>query len=252
MNKLIIICMLALTVTGCGRKGPLINPDAFQTPPVKDLQVVQQGDHLTVSWSKPPAPATKKQQDDVAGFKILRREILPPNLDCEDCVDAYRVFKTVDLEFMKNAIFKNGRYIITDNEPTPGKSYQYKIVSILKSGASSLDSNKTRIKVLPIAPAPTLKLTPSPISIVLEWTAPVLPPTMVLQGYNIYRSEVGKEPALQPLNAKPFNGTQYEDIKVLRGISYRYTVRAVITIDKDTAESAPSNEMTSTVSPPEF
>ena len=252
MNKLIIACLLALVVAGCGRKGPLINPDALRTPAVSDLQAVQKGDHFQVSWSKPAAPATNKQVADVAVFKVLRREVFPPAQDCEECTDAYHVLKTVDIEFPKEVVIRNGRYIISDFDLIPGRIYQYKLVSILKDNSTALDSNKARRKMLLPPTAPTLHLTPTSTSIGLEWTQPASAPGSAPLGYNIYRSETGKESALLPLNSVPITDTRYEDLKAQRNVSYRYTVRAVLTMDKETVESIPSNEMTGTLAAPEF
>src|SRR5689334_16806638 len=98
---LFLIFFLVLALAGCGRKGLLVPPEALVPGPVSDLRTAQKGERFQVAWSSPSHEEGGRALKDLAGFRLFKREVLPPDEDCEACPDAYRLLKEIDLEYLQ-------------------------------------------------------------------------------------------------------------------------------------------------------
>ena len=250
MQRILMITVLVL-LAGCGRKGRLIPPEALRPAPVSDLQIAQRGESFQLSWSQPAEGEGKKPIKDLAGFHLFKREVLPPEEDCESCANAYKSLKIVDLDYLQQVRRVGGRLFLSDADVETGKTYQYKLLSFQKDGTPSHDSNKARYKkVVPPAP-PRLKAVFSPTGVLLKWEVGVLPANSKVMGYNLYRSRADALPPLAPVNAAPMPGTDYEESRLERGVTYTYTVRTVAEMDGVKVESEPSNEVKGMLTEPD-
>jgi predicted small lipoprotein YifL len=251
MRRILIIAVLALLLAGCGRKGKLISPEALRPAPVSDLQIGQRGESFQVSWSQPTEGEGKKPIKDLAGFHLFKREVLPPEEDCESCADAYKSLKIVDLKYLQDVRQVGGRLFFNDSDVVTGKTYQYKLLSFQKNGTPSRDSNKARCKkLLPLAP-PQLKAVSSPTGVILHWEGGALPANSKVIGYNLYRSRGDALLPLLPTNKAPMPGSDYEDWHLEQGVAYTYIVRAVADMDGVKIESEPSNAVKGMLAEPE-
>lgn len=255
MNKvlviLLVICCLILLLAGCGKKGNLVPPEALVPAPVADLKVEQQGERFMVSWSRPGREEGGGALKDLAGFRLYRRELLPPGEDCEECPNAYRLVASVDLEYPQGVLVRGERFFFLDDEPAAGKGYRYKVVSYKRDGTLSRDSNRSgRKKVAPPRP-PVVKALPSPSGVVLDWQAPQTPANGRIEGYNVYRKRGDEGVYLTPLNGAPLRETTFEDTRLERGVRYDYAVRTVVVVARETVESELSGEVSGELAEPE-
>ena len=251
MRYLLIITAVLLAIAGCGKKGKLIPPQTFNTAPVNNLKVAQKGDNFQISWSIPYHNEEGSALTDLAGFRLFRRTVLPPSEDCETCSDAYQVVKEVDLDYLRDARRLGNNLYVTDAGVIAGTTYQYKVITLMKDGTSSEESNKFRLaKITPI-PGPMLKALPTPTSIVLHWESMTVPATVKEKGYNIYRWRANDLPALVPLNSAPLLANDYEDLRLERGVSYVYSVRVVVEAAGASFESVASNQARAAMSEPD-
>ena len=242
---------MTLFLAGCGKKGNLVPPEALRPAPIADLRVEQQGERLLVSWSRPAREEGGGALRDLAGFRLFRRELLPPGEDCEECPNAYRLVATVDLEYPQGVTIRDGRFIFTDDAPAAGKGYRYKVVSSKRDGTLSLDSNRAgKKKVSPPLP-PAVKAVSSPSGIQLDWQAPAVSAGGRIEGYNVYRRRGTDGTYLTPLNGAPLRETTFEDTRLERGVRYRYGVRTVAVVEGETVESDLSTEVEGALSEPE-
>jgi predicted small lipoprotein YifL len=249
MHRFSFLFLLFLLL-GCGKKGPLVPPEALVPAAVTDLAVAQKGDYFQLSWSAPTKEMGGSRLADLAGFELFRRQVLPPGEDCEQCPNAYQLLKKVDIEYLQGADRVGNVLLTNDNGVDAGRTYQYKVISLKKDGTPSPDSNKARRqKVQPPQP-PVVKAVSQATGIVLAITPPQGDPTAIV-GYNIYRSRQGEPLVPLPLNDKPITGTTFEDLRVQRGVTYRYTARAIAGAAGETLESNPSNEVTGALTEPE-
>jgi predicted small lipoprotein YifL len=237
-----LLLAAALGLSGCGKKGPLVPPEALAPAPVYDLALAQKGGRFLVSWSAPSREEGGAQLHDLAGFLLFRRVVLPPAEDCEECPTAYRELAHVDLDYLKGVRRIGNRFSYDDSDLTKGKTYQYKLRSFMSDGTQSKDSNKARRTVLAPPPPPVLEALPTPNSLVLAFVAPQ-PEQGALTGYNVYRSKSGEAMPSAPLNAAPITAKTYEDKNVLVGVRYSYTATSLTTVSGETAESLPSNRV---------
>jgi predicted small lipoprotein YifL len=251
MRKILFTLVIITLLTGCGRKGALISPDAQLPAPVNDLRAVQMGESFQLTWSPPTQEERGKALKDLAGFRLFKREVLPPDEDCESCPNAYRLLKSVDMEYPQDIRLDGGRLFFRDTDVISGTTCQYKVISYRKDGTSSRDSNKARLKkVAPPAP-PRLTARFSTTGVLLHWEGGAVPANGKLLGCNVYRWRADTLPALVPLNDSPVPGLDYEDLGLERGKSYIYTLRTVAGLEGGMVESEFSNEVKGTLTEPE-
>ena len=251
MRYLFVTTVVLLLASGCGKKGPLIPPEAFIPAPVSDLRVIQKGENFLVSWSIPDRDEGGRELRNLAGFRLFRREVLPPDQDCEACSDAYRVVKDIDLEYLRDARRSGDRIFTSETGVMDGTTYQYKVVSYLKDGTPSRESNRFRLTKIHPLPGPRLRALSTPTSIALHWDPAALPPKFKTMGYNIYRWRANESPAAVPQNDSPLKTTDYEDLRLERGVTYLYCLRSVVDADGISVESVCSNEASGALKEPE-
>jgi predicted small lipoprotein YifL len=251
MKKILFITGIIFLIAACGKKGPLIPPEAFVPSPIADLKVEQKGNAFVVCWTPPGKEESGRPLKDLARFLIFKREVLPPGEDCEECPTAYRMLRDVDLEYLQDVRRVGSSLCLIDSDLVAGQIYQYKAVSLEKSGAASRDSNKVRRKYLQPTPAPTLKASSSPTGVLLEWTVQGQTIYGTVAGYNIYRRQSGGTMPFSAINDKPVQENHIEDMSLEPGMHYQYVVRTIIKVDGETVESVPSNEVTGELSAPE-
>lgn len=243
--------LLAASLVGCGKKGPLIPPEALAPAAVSDLKLAQKGEFFQLSWSRPAREEGGGPLRDLAGFRIFKREVLPPAEDCEACPDAYRLLKGVDLDYLQEVRRSGDLFFFNDNDVRLGKTYQYKAVAVKKDGTPSRESNRARrTKVEPPLP-PVLQAASTPTGINLEFVAIPYPEGGAIQGYNIYRWRAGEAMPIKPLNDKPVTGNTFEDLRLAMGTVYTYAVRTVASVAGESVESVPSNEVSGALTTPD-
>ncbi len=250
IQRILLMAVMALLLVGCGRKGPLVPPEAMVPAPIADLRVEQQGERISVSWSQPGREEGGGPLKDLAGFRVFRREVLPPGEDCEECPTAYRLIRTVDPEYLEDVVRVGNAYTFVDRGLETGKTYQYKVVAFKTDGSESKQSNLARRKkVVPPLP-PVIQATSTPTSVILRWQPVAMAKNASLLGYQIYRKKAGT-PSAQPLTGKPIQETSFEDLHLEQGGSYEYTIRTVARVDGEAVESEPSGAVTGRLTEPE-
>ncbi|BCG48795.1 Fibronectin type III domain protein [Citrifermentans bremense] len=236
---LILATGLAL-LSGCGKKGALVPPEALAPAPVTNLALAQKDGRFQVRWSAPSRQEAGASLKDLAGFLLFRRIVLPPNEDCEECPTAYGEPVKIEIEYPKGARRSGNFWIYDDRDLTTGKLYQYKLRSFTAAGVQSKDSNRVRrTAAIPPLP-PVLEAASSAEAVTLSFVG--LPPEQgTPAGYNIYRSKKGEEFPLFPLNATPITANSYVDHLPQFDVPFSYVVTSVSTVEGESVESAPSN-----------
>ncbi|HEX9024105.1 MAG TPA: lipoprotein [Geobacteraceae bacterium] len=250
-QKIALIISILLLLAGCGRKGKLIPPEALLPAPINDLLVAQKGESFQLSWSIPSREEGGRALKDLAGFQLYKREVLPAEEDCELCPNAYHLLRSIDLAYLQNVRRFGNRLYVNDADVLTNTTYQYKILSVRKDGTPSRSSNKARIRKVVPPPAPRLTARFSVTGVSLQWVAGSMPATVKVLGFNIYRRRGDAPPALLPINDTPMTGSEYEDMRLERGVSYAYSLRTVAEVEGEKVESALSNEVKGTLAAPE-
>jgi len=243
MRIFLFTLCLTVTLAGCGKKGPLVPPEALVPAPIADLRVEQKGEQFLVFWSRPLKEEGGGALKDLAGFRLFRREVLPPGEDCEECATAYRLVVGVDLEYPQGVAVLGNGYLFIDDDLTAGKTYRYKVLSVKKDGTASRTSNLAGRKKVPFPLPPVLKAASNLSGVVLEWGNVPPPANGRIEGYNVYRKQSGENICCSPLNGTPVREATYEDKRLEWGKRYDYVVRTVALVEGETVESRPSNEI---------
>ncbi len=241
MKKYCFWIGIVLLLAACGKRGPLILPEALVPAAINDLHVEQKGNRFLVCWSRPGKEAWGGSLENLAGFRVFRRDVLPPDQDCEECPNAYHQVKLIDPEYLQDVLQIGSRYCLFDSELQDGKTYQYKVVSFENDGATSKSSNKVRKTKLVPPTAPVLSATKTTDSIVLQWKIPSLPPGESLEGFSIYRKQGKELMPLSPIATLKADSTSFTDPHMEHGVLYNYAVRTIAKIGSDLVESDLSN-----------
>lgn len=251
MKKFFLVACIPLALAACGKKGPLVPPEAFVPAPIDSLKVEQKEDRFFVSWMPPTVEGSGKPLNDLAGFKIYRREVLPPSEDCEECPTAYHLMKDVDLEYLQGVRVYNNIYIFPDSDLVNGKTYQYKVISYKKDRSESDASNRARRKKVAAPSAPRLRASSGPTGVIVEWEPGPARDVSPSAGFNLYRRRGGEIGTLTLLTPLPTKERRYEDLRLERGAKYIYTVREVVLADGEYLEGALSNEVEAGLTAPD-
>jgi len=246
-----MFCFLLTTVflSGCGRKGPLIPPEALVPAPVTNLQVIQRGDAFRVSWSAPTREVSKRPLQGGLRFLLYRHTVLPPKEDCTVCPDAWKLLGEID-PAVPGSVEKNGNLLTyIDQDLLPERAYQYRVQAVdVSGGISRAVTLPPRQRVTPPFP-PVLQVAPGTTGVHLEFVAPTTASRETSVSYLLFRRE-GESPVRQ-LTVSPLPVVTFEDTTVRLGATYRYTARTVATIAGQTVESNDSNEAVITVTLPD-
>jgi predicted small lipoprotein YifL len=244
MKKMLVLLFIVV-LSGCGKKGALVPPEALVPAAISDLRVEQKGDRFLVLWSSPTRQEGGRALRNLAGFRLFRRDLLPPGEDCEECPEAYSLLTSIDPEYPRGGVADGNRGLYYDAALTNGKSYRYKVIAAGKDGSLSRPSNKADRKKVSPPPPPVLQALATPIGVRLTWQAPAAPASGRIEGYNVYRKRSGEIFPLSPLTGVPLKETFYEDGNLEQEARYTYVVRAIALTDGVTVESDPSNEVES-------
>lgn len=242
-NMVILLAVLGMAiVSACGRKGALVPPEALVPAAVGSLDVRQQGGDLLVSWSAPTREQGGRPLRDLAGFQLLRRQLLPGEADCSACPEAWRPLAGVDLEMPRNVEPAAGLFFYRDKEVAPAIPTQYRVVARSASGGVSRPADTPMRRFHPAPPSPSLKVSLAPTAIALE---PAARPggNGEPAGFNIYRRSAGAGWSPLPINLSPVSGPAWEDRQVEFGSSYSYRATTLLRVGGELVESTPSPEV---------
>lgn len=242
MRIIIALLLLAASLPGCGKKGPLIPPEALVPAAVRELQVRQQGNEFRISWIAPSREQGGRPLKDLAGFRLLRRDLAGDGSDCAACADAWRLLSAIDLDYPGETRQLGGSFLHFDRGLTVGSGYQYRLLAFSRSGGISQPATSAVRTLQPTVapPAITAQILPAAVRLAFDYTPPA---GAKLLGFNVYRRQAGGERPLLPLNGTPIGGSSWDDQQLDFGKRYRYQATALVEVGGETVESLPSPEL---------
>lgn len=243
IKRLVILLLLLLPLSACGKKGPL-RPLLKPLPEAPGaFNIRQDGERLLLSWTQPKNNQDGSPLTDLQGFHLYRIEF-DPGHDCPECRDPELPRADIDLDFLRGVVQQGERFYFWDDSVRGGIGYRYRIKAVTRSGREGGGSVAARVvQMAPPAPA-GLQASGRDRQVRLRWAAPVdLPATTVIAGYNLYRA-AGEAPfSPLPLNSKLIVATDYDDFGLENGVTYRYVLRSVVKVGAEAVESAASEEV---------
>lgn len=239
----LLVCLLLLTLSGCGKKGP-VQPLVPKLPKAPGAFAARQmGQRALLSWTLPTQNQDGSAMTNLQGFRIFKMRYELSN-ECAECRDTSLLLKTIDLDFLKEARREGNRLFYWDDQLEVGFGYRYRVVGF---NSENRDGESSRV-VLPFVvppPAPAALEAQSHDRMVrLSWRpSPDTRPEAVPLGYNIYRHPVGAALIPQPVNPKPLTEPTYDDFEVVNDRACAYVVTAVARIGDTQVESALSSRV---------
>jgi hypothetical protein len=168
----ISILLLALTLSGCGKKSfPKAEPTEQEgVPHTQDLRAEVRSTGVELAWSIPNQMKPGGSGSEYF-FSVLRSELSWANRSCEDCPTPIRSeVLRIDPAYPSPASIQEGRMIWTDTNVAVHHAYRYQIVVKDRKGRTISQSNLSIAKVIPPPGALTdLSAVPGTQGIMLQW-----------------------------------------------------------------------------------
>jgi fibronectin type 3 domain-containing protein/predicted small lipoprotein YifL len=232
------LLLSALAIGGCGKKGPIVEPERRLPMPPADMRASVEERIIVVSWSNPRTRADGTRLRDLALVRLLRREEAPdaapkPAMLSGDRVVGYDEIARIALDTAPPAgVQVQGQTVsVTDDKGLSfGRRYVYVATAEDATGRSSPPSQRLAVTLLagPEAPA-GLAAQAGNREVRIKWDAPAAfldgtPATGQLR-YVVLRA-VG-DGGLVPVTPAPIAATTFTDKGLENEAVYRYAVQAV-------------------------
>lgn len=234
-----IALLVALTLLGCGKKGPPVAPEGRVPVAVSDLSGLVEGSVVILSWSNPGTRADGTRLKDLTTIRIYRREDAgdgepKPALLSWGKVVGYDEMAAIRLAEPAPAKVEGPRVTWVDREKlTLGRRYVYVVTAVDSTGRSSPPSARLAVPFL-AAPRPPEGLTASAGEgqVRLAWSAPLHlvdgSPAPATLGYEVLRAASATGP-FSPVTPEPISARELTDRDLKNEETYHYAVRAVRT-----------------------
>jgi predicted small lipoprotein YifL len=232
------VAMAALTLFGCGKKGPIVAPERRLPLPPVDMRATVEERTIVVRWANPRNRVDNSRLRDLAVVRLFRREEAPgaapkPAMLSGDRVVGYEEIKRIVLDAPPppGVRMDGGMVSVTDDKGLSfDRRYVYVATAEDSSDRSSAPSPPVGVTFIaaPAAP-PGLAAQAGDKEARVRWNAPTTlidgtPATGELR-FIVLRA-VG-EGGLAPVTPAPIAATTYTDTGLENELTYRYAVQGV-------------------------
>ena len=231
--------IVLLFFTGCGRKTQPVPPGTIRPKAINDLKyrISQEGVELT--WSVPIRNRDGTPIYYLASFQLFKSEA-PVEEKCPGCPPRFGVPIKIPFDARPEEAKK---MIYEDRTLKTGMFYTYEVRTV--KGWLSISDPSNRVFFawhIPPAPPHNVSASPIPEGLHVSWNAPVLWTDGARLdksiSYRVFRSRLGED------DWKDISGviqvTGFDDVKLKKGLRFKYMVRAVFDYYKTMIQSEPS------------
>jgi predicted small lipoprotein YifL len=243
MRRHACLLFVLLTLTACGKKGPLIYPDMLVPAAPSDVSARQSGNNVRLTFTLPSKDRAGQPHPDVAGVKIVKRDSLTgQDPGCTACTSDFALFKKWFADIPGEAQVSGKRVVLLDGAVMSGRSYTYKISAFTKDDLDGAVATPVTANVVQPPLPPVLRAVSQPTEVMLELAGLPLEGTFV--GYSLYRAVKGDPFSYLPYVGSLLKENRFADMALERGVTYVYAARTVIRLSSGTlVESGLSNEV---------
>jgi predicted small lipoprotein YifL len=247
MRTFACLLFLALTMTACGKRGPLIYPDMLLPAPPTAVTARQVGQAMQLSFVLTNKDRSGRGIKGLGGVTIFKRASLAgQEPGCNACTEDFALFRTLYLEpapLERGVQRFGGMLLLLDSDVRVGEQYSYRVKPFTKDSIDGQASEPVTTAMVTPPYAPKLMAEPDPVEIRLLFSgAPAAMGAFV--GYNLYRAPKGERLPYVAINKEPINNKNYTDSGLDRTLSYVYAARTVVRMPGgQLVESELSNEV---------
>ncbi|HKL24609.1 MAG TPA: fibronectin type III domain-containing protein [Desulfuromonadales bacterium] len=235
--------LLLAILSGCGRKGPVQPLSGMAPAAPENLQILQQGNSLLLSWRVPQGDTAK----DLRGYRIDRLEYAAAD-GCPSCREPRETVIRFSLRNLGPVQQINRRLYWRDTRIVPGSGYFYRVVAEGYGGRQGGAATTYRARLAPPDPPARLQADIEGDRLLLSWKPPdALPEGASPVGYNLYRRSLNGLFLPVPLNAEVLEDPEVVDRGLASGRTYAYRVSLLVRIGEALVESPPSQILQFTV-----
>ncbi len=141
MKKFLVLALVLVAASGCGKKGDPRPPELATPKTITDLRARSVPTGIILTWDRPTEYVDGTALKDLASFVIFRKEV---SQSCPDCPVPYRQLTTVFVED-RDKFAQKKQYRYDDQEVRPKAIYRYRISSQLLDGTLSAPSNEVEV-----------------------------------------------------------------------------------------------------------
>lgn len=251
LSRTILIAASVLLIAACGVQAPPEPPRIEIPVQIKDLAVSQVGATLQITFTMPTLAADGELLSKPVQIDIFRNispagaQSAPPDLSRKPWIS---------LTSKQLPTYVHGGKISYPLQLSPqevkhqvGSTFTFLTVALTHGfrgrPRKSAPSNVAQATLLDVAlPVSNLTVKATQDALVLTWDTPAetltgVPPAHI-SGYRVYRSDTDKPNSFRLLG--DVSSSQFEDKSFQFGRQYHFSVSAVTSIGKQTAESEPS------------
>jgi fibronectin type 3 domain-containing protein len=225
--------ILVLLATACGKRMVPYAPDQILPAPVRNFQLIQEGNTLVLSWQLPRENLLGQPLIQVQGCRLYRavlKGVAPEALMSSD----FSLYADIDLAYPQRGEVYGETMVFRDQDLVPDHRYYYRVAAYDQDGYNGAWSQTLSQPWgwLPRVPE-DFKAVPGDKVVSLSWQ-PVTTlqngaPIRDLAGYLVYRLS-GRGPWIRVTPA-PVLRNQFRDLAVLNNVEYTYKVVAVRRLD---------------------
>jgi hypothetical protein len=255
-RDLLTLVGLVGLLTGCGKVGPPLPPQRIAER-TSDLQAVQRGSSILLSW---PGPSLSQKEssikyvDQAEIYRLEEQRDQEPVLDREDYRNSAHPVGILSRKDIETQLKTDGFLHYRDNLDLGGSTsvasvrLRYAVKYLNSRGQEAPFSNTVAIE-----PVAQVSLPPEHLKVKneaqdrvrLDWAPPAgningSKPAGVV-GYNVYRRRAKGDGQPELLNPEPLGDPSFTDTKFKYAVPYIYTVRALSQGSTGLIESADCN-----------
>ena len=258
--RAVLCAFLAAAASGCGKKGPPLPPVRVLPRPAQNVHVRQIGPDVVIEATLSLSRTDGSPLGPGAAVRIMKMRpaptLKPRGVSVRYLLVVFQKEAKVVISFsgaeLQHAL-TSGRLVYHERGAAdvgpgavpgaPGPRYLYAVQVVDEQEERSPLSVPQEIQLAPPPKAPVgLAATAAEGEVRLSWESGE--PGATKELFNVYRRAAAEEEEpLQPLNLAPIPDRTCVDTKFQYGVTYRYSVRALLTPPPPLRESAPSAEV---------
>lgn len=231
MRCIVLLSLVAMLLTACGKRGALIYPDMLLPAAPANVAARQVGRGVKLSFNLVAKDRAGRDLKDLGGATVFKRTTLAgqgPN--CNACTQDFVLFKKLYLDPspLEQDVQRSGNsFVLLDGSVSMGDECSYIVKAFTKDSVNGQTSQPVTVELVALPLAPELKAVPDPVEIHLHFSAePLVRGTLV--GYNLFRAPKGEPLPFKALNKEPITASLYVDSGLDRTLSYAYAARTVV------------------------